>query len=76
MSTGKPRTSLDVSKEEMALLRDAAASLGMYTTRGPQAGTNGSVTLLMRGLAAAYERDPEGTTKILAAMLLQETSGE
>jgi hypothetical protein len=65
----KPRTSLDVNKAEMDLLRGLAASLGMYTTRGPQAGTNGSVTLLMRRLAAAYEKDAQGTTEALAAML-------
>lgn len=52
-----PRTSLNVSAEEMITLRDVAAALGYYTTRGPEAGRRGNVTELMRALAAAAQRN-------------------
>ncbi|MGN6700753.1 MAG: hypothetical protein ACTHMR_21555 [Thermomicrobiales bacterium] len=64
-----PRTSLNVSEEEMAILRDIAATLGYYTTRGPGAGRRGNVTMLMRALAEAGKQNQAFTVATLAGLL-------
>ena len=65
----RPRTSFDVTREDMAALRALAASLGYFVNRGPGAGELGNITRLLGALAAAYRRDQDGTTAALRVLL-------
>jgi hypothetical protein len=61
----KPRTSFDITREDMASLRALAASLGLFISRGPGAGELGNITQLLTRLAVAYRSDPAGTAIVL-----------
>jgi hypothetical protein len=61
----KPRTSFDITRDDMASLRALAASLGLFISRGPGAGELGNITQLLTRLAVAYRHDPEGTSVML-----------
>jgi hypothetical protein len=52
----------------MDALRDLAARLGLYTTRGAGAGQLGNITALLQGVAWAYRRDGPRTITVLAAL--------
>ncbi|MDP9380749.1 MAG: hypothetical protein M3Q29_11495 [Chloroflexota bacterium] len=65
----KPRTSFAVTSEEMDSLRNLAASLRYYTTRGPGAGQIGNITALLSALAAAYARQPDAVQTALHGLL-------
>ncbi len=66
-----PRTTFNISREEMAALRELAADLGLYTVRGPNAGEIGNITQLLRRLAGTYRQDREQTRATLGALLDQ-----
>ena len=66
-----PRTSFNISREEMAALRELAADFGLYTTRGPNAGETGNITLLLRRLATSYRQDRAQARATLAPLLDQ-----
>ena len=65
----KPRTSLDLNRDEMRALRALAADLGSLVRRGPGAGEVGNITDLFRRLAVAYTADPGATAAALRALL-------
>lgn len=64
-----PRTTFNISREEMVALRALAADLGLYTARGPSAGEIGNITQLLRQLAGAYRQDREQVRAALALLL-------
>jgi hypothetical protein len=64
----KPRTSFDLTRDEMRLLRALAADLGSFVRRGPGAGELGNITDLLRRLTVAYDHDPAATTATLSAL--------
>lgn len=66
--TDRPRTSFDLTRDEMRLLRALAADLGSFVRRGPGAGELGNITDLLRRLTVAYERDPAATAAALRAL--------
>lgn len=66
--TARPRTSFDLTRDEMRLLRALAADLGSFVRRGPGAGELGNITDLLRRLTVAYERDPGATAATLRAL--------
>ena len=61
----RPRTSFNISRGDMDALRDLAAGLGLYTSRGAGAGQLGNITALLQGIAEAYREDAAGTTAAL-----------
>ena len=65
----KPRTSFDVTREDMAALRALAAELGLVISRGPGAGELGNITQLLTRLAAAYRRDRARTVDGVATLV-------
>ncbi|HET8630121.1 MAG TPA: hypothetical protein VFL91_22085 [Thermomicrobiales bacterium] len=65
----KPRTTFDISREDMASLRELAAALGLFTSRGPMAGQIGNITALLTRLARAQRRDPQRAVATLADLL-------
>ncbi len=65
----KPRTSLDLTRDEMRVLRALAADLGSFVRRGPGAGEVGNITDLLRRLARSYEDDRAATLAALRALL-------
>jgi hypothetical protein len=67
--TDRPRTSFDLTRDEMRLLRSLAADLGSLVRRGPGAGELGNITDLLRRLTVAYERDPTATAATLRALV-------
>ena len=66
--TDRPRTSFDLTRDEMRLLRALAADLGSFVRRGPGAGEVGNITDLLRRLTVAYERDQHLTAKTLRSL--------
>ena len=71
----RPRTSFDVTREEMAALRALAAELGFFIRRGPGTGELGNITQLLAHLAAAYRRDPKGVVAALGALFAEPGAG-
>ena len=65
----RPRTSFNISREDMEALRELAARLGLYTTRGAGAGQLGNITALLQGVAAAYRQDAATTIGVLETLL-------
>ncbi len=65
----KPRTSFAVTAEEMVSLRELAASLGFYTSRGPGAGTIGNITALLSAIAEAHRQDPKSVAAMMRGLL-------
>lgn len=72
----RPRTSFNITREDMGSLRELAAQLGFYTTRGAGAGHLGNITALLQGVATAYRWDAAGTFATLAALLKEEAATE
>ena len=70
----KPRTSFDITREDMASLRALAASLGLYISRGPGAGELGNITQLLTRLAVAYRHDPADTAIVLQRLFAATTT--
>ena len=68
-----PRTTFNISREDMAALRALAADLGLYTERGPGAGEIGNITQLLRQLAGAYHQDRAQARATLGALLDRRT---
>ena len=69
----KPRTSFDITREDMASLRELAATLGLFISRGPGAGELGNITQLLTRLAVAYRHDPAGTSAMLQRLFATTT---
>jgi len=65
----RPRTSFNISRDDMEVLRDLAARLDLYTTRGAGAGQLGNITALLQEVAEAYRRDAARTVAVLATLL-------
>ncbi len=65
----KPRTSFDITREDMAALRALAAELGLFIRRGPGAGQLGNITQLLTRLAAAYRHDRARTAAALRGLI-------
>lgn len=65
----RPRTSLNVTGEQMAALRDLAASLGLVITRGPGAGEIGNVSALMARLAESHRAAPTATHEAISEII-------
>ena len=65
----KPRTSLDLTRDEMRVLRALAADLGSFVRRGPGAGEVGNITDLLRRLVRSYDDDRATTLAGLRALL-------
>lgn len=72
----RPRTSFNISRDDMDALRELAARLGLRTTRGAGAGQLGNITALLQGVAAAYRRDAAGAATALAALLEEGADAE
>ncbi len=65
----RPRTSFNISRDDMDALRELAARLGLHTTRGAGAGQLGNITALLQGIAEMYRRDAMRTVTMLATLL-------
>lgn len=60
------KTVVMVDIEAGQALRSLAASLGLFTTRGVEAGRTGNLHALILRLANVYERDPSAAIEFLS----------
>ena len=65
----RPHTALYVTDAELATLQSLAATLGLYTQRGPHAKERGSVTALAAAIARAAERNQPFVVAVLRGLL-------
>lgn len=66
----KATTSNIIFDEQSAVsLRELAASLGFFITRGPGSGTVGNIKALMVALGKAYDNDKPTTTETMKQLV-------
>ena len=70
-----PRSSFELTREDLATLSQWAQDAGLLRRRGVGAGRLGSVTALLASLAEAYRRDPEAARALVGQLAGEEQRG-
>jgi hypothetical protein len=63
------KTALFMEEDTASQLRDLAASLNFYITRGPGAGKVGNIKMLIEQVARRYQQSPEITRTAMQQLL-------